>query len=79
LAIQQAVSTAGASSYTPVEPPIIAAHEYFTRNKPEDEGLATPSDYYVESNCQPKFLINIADEIGNCSSSVASTHVPKHL
>jgi Tfp pilus tip-associated adhesin PilY1 len=73
-AIQNAVSALDANSYTPFEPSIIAARKYFASEKPEDEDLATPGDYYVDAECQPKFLINITDGIGNRSSTTAGVN-----
>ncbi|MGD9181370.1 MAG: PilC/PilY family type IV pilus protein, partial [Desulfobacterales bacterium] len=73
-AIQDAVNTLTPNSNTPFAPSIEAARKYFTGAKPEDEDLATPGDVYVDAECQPKFLINITDGIGNLESTTAGVN-----
>jgi Tfp pilus tip-associated adhesin PilY1 len=71
-AIQDAVNSLDANSYTPFEPSITAARKYFAGEKPEDEDQVPPGTLtYVDAECQPKFLINITDGIGNRSSTTA--------
>lgn len=73
-AIQDALNPLNADGYTPFEPSIEAARKYFTGTKPEDEDQVTPGETYVDSECQPKFLINITDGIGNRDSSTAGVN-----
>ncbi len=73
-AIQAAVNALTADENTPFAPSIEAARKYFTGAKPEDEDQATPGDTYVDAECQPKFLINITDGIGNLDSTKADVN-----
>ncbi len=73
-AIQDAVNALDANDYTPFEPSIRAARKYFTGTKPEDEDLGAGGDTYVDAECQPKFLINISDGIGNRDSTTAGVN-----
>jgi len=73
-AIQDSLNSLDANGYTPFEPSIEAARKYFAGAKPEDEDLATPGTTYVDSECQPKFLINITDGIGNRDSTTAGVN-----
>ncbi|MCK4984287.1 MAG: VWA domain-containing protein, partial [Desulfobacterales bacterium] len=73
-AIQDAVNALTATGNTPFAPSIEAARKYFTGAKPEDEETGSPGDTYVSAECQPKFLINITDGIGNLNSTVAGVN-----
>jgi Tfp pilus tip-associated adhesin PilY1 len=73
-AIQDSVNALTPDSNTPFAPSIEAARKYFAGAKPEDEDQATPGDVYVDAECQPKFLINITDGIGNLESTTASVN-----
>ncbi len=73
-AIQDAINSLNADGYTPFEPSIEAAHKYFIGAKPEDEDLGTTGATYEDNECQPKFLINISDGIGNRDSTKAGVN-----
>ena len=73
-AITDAVNALTAQGNTPFAPSIEAARKYFTGNKPEDEETGSPGDSYVSAECQPKFLINITDGIGNLNSTTAGVN-----
>ena len=73
-AIEDAVNAVTATGNTPFAPSIEAARKYFTGAKPEDEDQGTTGDTYVNSECQPKFLINITDGIGNLNSTTADVN-----
>lgn len=74
VAIRDAVNALTATGNTPFAPSIEAARKYFTSAKPEDEDQATTGDTYVSAECQPKFLINITDGIGNKESTTAGVN-----
>ncbi len=73
-AIETAVNAVTPSGNTPFAPSIEAARKYFTSNKPEDEEQTPSGDAYLSAECQPKFLINITDGIGNKGSTVATVN-----
>ncbi|UCF92968.1 MAG: hypothetical protein JSW39_02090 [Desulfobacterales bacterium] len=64
--LQDAISPLEPLYTTPFAPSINAARKYFESTKADQGG-----DYYVAADCQPKFLINVTDGIGNVDSSVA--------
>ncbi|MGA1790807.1 MAG: PilC/PilY family type IV pilus protein [bacterium] len=57
-------TTVGGS--TPFGPSINAAKKYFLGEKKDNEGSG---EYYVDISCQPKFLIDLTDGIGNVDST----------
>ncbi len=59
-ALQDAISARTPLSYTPLAPSMMAAIKYFDGDK-EDEA----DDSFVSVDCQPKFLIEVTDGLGN--------------
>ena len=72
-AIQDAVNALDANKNTPFAHSIEAARKYFIGQKPEDED-DKPGDTYVDAECQPKFLIDITDGIGNLDSTTENVN-----
>ncbi len=60
LALQTAIDSVGTGGWTPYWQSIKVAKDYFTGVRDDDDGVP-----YVKTDCQPKFLINITDGIGN--------------
>ena len=58
-ALQAAIAATYSYSGTPFGPSVVAAKEYFAGNKSDDAG-----DDYVDSDCQPRFLIDVTDGQG---------------
>ncbi len=58
-ALQAAITATHSYSGTPFGPSVVAAKKYFAREKSDDAG-----DNYVDSDCQPKFLIDVTDGQG---------------
>lgn len=69
-ALQDAIAATEPAGGTPFSFSIEAAQNYFQGAKADKEGTG---DFYVESDCQPKFLIDITDGQGNSGSTVANT------
>jgi len=57
--LQDSITATQAYSGTPFGPSVVAAKKYFGGTKADDA-----ADTYVESNCQPKFLIDVTDGQG---------------
>ncbi|MGA1796336.1 MAG: PilC/PilY family type IV pilus protein [bacterium] len=67
LLLQQSISTkTEIGGATPFAPSILAAEKYYTGRKRDREG---DGEYYVDIRCQPKFLIEITDGLGNVDST----------
>jgi hypothetical protein len=66
-ALQDAIAATERQSGTPFSPSILGAKYYFSGTKADDAG-----DFYVKSDCQPKFLIDVTDGMGNTGSSVSN-------
>jgi len=67
LLLQQSISTkTQIGGYTPFAPSILAAQKYYSGQKRDREG---DGEYYVDIPCQPKFLIEITDGLGNVDST----------
>ncbi|MBN2372364.1 hypothetical protein JXL19_01060 [bacterium] len=64
--LQAKVAATTTYSRTPFAPSIEASRKYFTCQKKDKDGTG---DYYVEIDCQPKFLIEITDGLGNVDST----------
>ena len=60
LALQTAIDGVNTGGYTPYWQSIKVANDYFSGARDDDNG-----DPYVVTGCQPKFLIDITDGIGN--------------
>ena len=60
LALQTAIDGVSTGGYTPYWQSIKVAKDYFSGVRNDDNG-----DPYVNTGCQPKFLIDITDGIGN--------------
>ncbi len=60
LALQTAIDGVNTGGYTPYWQSIKVANDYFSGSRDDDNG-----DPYVVTSCQPKFLIDITDGIGN--------------
>ena len=60
LALQTAIDGVDTGGYTPYWQSIKVANDYFSGARNDDNGKA-----YVVTGCQPKFLIDITDGIGN--------------
>jgi hypothetical protein len=63
--IQAAVAGLTTYSSTPFSPSLIAGRKYFNGERGDLDGL-----YFQEASCQPKFLIEVTDGIGNVDSTV---------
>ncbi|UCE53985.1 MAG: hypothetical protein JSV31_00650, partial [Desulfobacterales bacterium] len=68
-ALQDAISQVRSRRMTPFGPSIKAAEKYFTGLKADESG-----DFFVNYDCQPKFMINVTDGKGNTGSSVDIVH-----
>ena len=62
--LQAAVSGLMTYSSTPFSPSLIAGRKYFNREKSDADGIL-----FEEASCQPKFLIEVTDGIGNVDST----------
>jgi hypothetical protein len=69
-ALQDAIDAIESEGGTPFSFSIGAAEKYFTGQKKDKDGAG---DFYVDSDCQPKFLIEITDGKGNTGSTVDNT------
>jgi hypothetical protein len=67
-ALQSAIDAAQPHGGTPFSFSIEAATNYFEGSKTDESGGS-----YVESDCQPKFLIEITDGMGNTGSTTQNT------
>ena len=62
--LQAAVSGLMTYSSTPFSPSLIAGRKYFAREKADIDGIL-----FEEASCQPKFLIEVTDGMGNVDST----------
>ena len=62
--LQAAVSGLLTYSSTPFSPSLIAGRKYFAREKADNDGIL-----FEEASCQPKFLIEVTDGMGNVDST----------
>jgi hypothetical protein len=62
--LQAAVSGLSTYSSTPFSPSLIAGRKYFAREKADNDGIL-----FEEASCQPKFLIEVTDGMGNVDST----------
>jgi hypothetical protein len=71
--LQAAIAGVGTYDSTPFSPSILGAARYFAGlkkdNDPAKAGLEDGA-FFTESTCQPKFLIQVTDGLGNVDSTV---------
>ncbi|MGA1843834.1 MAG: PilC/PilY family type IV pilus protein [bacterium] len=67
LLLQESISTkTEIGGSTPFGPSILAAQKYYSGQKKDREG---DGEYYVDIPCQPRFLVEITDGLGNVDSN----------
>lgn len=69
--LQAAIADTVAHFGTPFDSSIKAARQYFLGNKKDGDGAGDP---YNRVDCQPKFLIDITDGLGNGTLAQVVTH-----
>ncbi len=67
-ALQSAIAAPNPHGGTPFSFSIVAATDYFEGDKADEN-----NDFYETSDCQPKFLIEITDGMGNTGSTIENT------
>ena len=69
--LQAAVAGLGTYSSTPFSPSLIAGRKYFDKEKAEWDPVANAEagTRFQDASCQPKFLIEVTDGVGNVDST----------
>jgi hypothetical protein len=66
--LQAAIAATESRSSTPFSRSLLAGATYFKGTRADEFG-----DYFVEAACQPKFVIEVTDGMGNIDSTLANT------